>query len=212
MLRPATTLPVLLPALALAAGASLVRADDDYVLREYTLPLAGIEEVQIHASVGSLEIVPYDGSEVRVLLEIESAEHGWFKRQRDVSDVELDSDVRGKRLVLRQTEEGTNTEWTVQLPVVARTTIEMGVGDIDAELGATELDLELGVGDVDLVMPAHSTGDIDISVGVGDARLRGASAMEREQAFVSQDVNGHGDGTLEVQIEVGVGDVTLALE
>lgn len=213
--RTAFKLRALLPCVALAAlaaGAAFAAGDEDFVVREYTFPLNDIEEIQFHASVGTMKIMPIDANEVRIILEIESQEHGWFKRRRDVSDVELESDVRGKRLVLRQTEEGTNTEWTVQMPAVARTTIEMGVGEIDAELGATELEVELGVGDVEISLPERSTGDIDIAVGVGDARLRGAKDVDHEHAFVSQDISGRGAGTLDARIEVGVGDVSLTLE
>lgn len=211
--KPACHLHALLAAIVLASGAAFAANDDtDYVLREYTLPLTDIDEIEIHAGAGTLEILPLDANEVRILLEIESEEHGWMKRRRDVSDVELESDVRGRRLVLRQTEKGTNTEWTVRMPAVARTTIEMGVGEIDAQLGATELELHLGVGDVNVMLPADSTGEIDIEVGVGDARVRGAHDVDHHQAFVSQDVRARGDGELDARIELGVGDVTLELE
>ncbi|HEY0963903.1 MAG TPA: hypothetical protein VGE69_16255 [Pseudomonadales bacterium] len=212
--KPAFHLHALLAAIVLASGAAFAAGDDDrdYVLREYTIPLADIDEIEFHAGAGSLEILPLDTNEVQILLEIESEEHGWLKRRRDVSDIELESDVRGGRLVLRQTEEGTNTEWTVRMPAVARTTIEMGVGDIDAAFGATELDLHLGVGDIDVTLPAHSTGDIDIDVGVGDAHVRGAHDIDHDHAFVSQDLRARGDGTLDARIELGVGDVALELE
>jgi hypothetical protein len=205
-------LRALLPIIALAAGSAFAADDEDFVVREYTFPLSDIEEIEFHASVGKMEILPIEGDEVRVILEIESNDDGWFDRKVDVSDMELDSDVRGKRLVLRQTEEGTNTEWTVQMPAVARTTIEMGVGEIEAELGATELKVDLGVGDVDISLPESSTGDIDISVGVGDARLRGADDVDSEHAFVSQEISGRGAGALEARIDVGVGEVNLTLE
>ncbi len=204
---------VLLPFIALAATAPVFAADDDdFVVREYSFPLTDIEEVELHGSVGSMRIVPIEGNEIRLVLEIEGNDEGWMRGDRDVSDVELDSTVRGKRLVLRQTEEDTNTEWTVELPAVARTTINFGVGDIDAELGATELDVDMGVGDVEISLPEASTGEVDIAVGVGDAHLRGAEDVDHESSFVSQDIEGHGAGTLDAKIDVGVGDVTVELE
>ena len=38
------------------------------------------------------------------------------------------------------------------------------------------------------------------------------SDLEQEHAFVSQDLQGRGDGNLDARIELGVGDVTLELE
>jgi hypothetical protein len=208
-----TLLPFIVVTLAGSAVAAGDDEDEDFVLREYSFELTGIEEVEFHAGVGKIDIVPSDGNEIRLMLEIESQEHdGWFGRRRDVSDVELESDVRGGRLVLRQTEEGTTTDWTVQMPDVARTSIEMGVGEIEAEFGATELDIDMGVGDVDVTLPESSTGEIDISVGVGEATLRGATDVDQERAFVSQEVQGRGEGDLDARIEVGVGDVRLELD
>jgi DUF4097 and DUF4098 domain-containing protein YvlB len=213
--KPEFNLRILVPCIALAlSGVALAAGDDDdedYVVREYTFELTDIEEIEIHASVGQIDIVPIEGNEIHLVLEIEASEHGWFDRKRDVSDVELESDVRGKRLVLRQTEDDTNTEWTVQMHAVARTSIEMGVGEIDAEFGATELDIDMGVGDVDVSLPESSTGDIDLAAGVGDVTLRGAQDVDDERAFVSQDVHGRGEGDMDARIDVGVGDVRLEL-
>jgi hypothetical protein len=209
---PGFKLRALLSCIALAATAAYAANDEDFVVREYTFALTDIEEIEFHASVGEFDIVPIEGNEIRLVLEIENEDHGWLDRDVDVSEVELESDIRGKRLRLEQTEEGTSTIWTVQMPAVARTSIEMGVGDIDAEFGATELDIDLGVGEVDVSLPENTTGDIDIAVGVGDVNLRGAEDVDHEHAFVSQDVNGRGAGALDARIDVGVGDVTLTLE
>ena len=65
---------------------------------------------------------------------------------------------------------------------------------------------------MDLSWPESSTGDVDIAVGVGDARLRGAEDVDHKGAFVSQDISGRGAGALDARIDVGVGEVSLALE
>lgn len=203
----------LLPCIALALSGGALAADgEDHVVREYSFPLTDIEEIEIHASVGQMRIMPSEGNEIRLVLEIESNDNGWFDRSRDVSDVELESDVRGKRLVLRQTEDETTTEWTVQMPAVARTSIEMGVGEIDAQFGPTELDIDMGVGDVEVSLPESSTGEIDLATGVGEVKLRGAHDVENDRAFVSHDVHGSGDGDMDARIDVGVGEVRLELD
>jgi hypothetical protein len=108
-------------------------------------------------------------------------------------------------------EDDTNSEWTVQLPVVAITYIDFGVGEIGGLFGATKLSVELGVGEVDVELPAASAGDIEISVGVGDADLRGATDEDKDSAFVSQDIHGRGNGDKEINLEVGVGDAIVTL-
>jgi hypothetical protein len=184
---------------------------DDQVVREYSFDVADISEVEFQGSVGSMEFIQTTGTELKIVLVIEANDEGWFGSKRDVDDVELESRVRGDRLILEMEEEDTNTEWTVELPAVAVTNVHMGVGEIDGVFGATELDLELGVGEVDIELPAASSGDIEISVGVGDASLRGATDEEHKGAFISQDINGKGDGDNEINVEVGVGDASVTL-
>lgn len=194
------SLPIALPALA-----------DDEVVREYSYDLSGIEAIEIKASVGSLRIVQSTASEIRLVLEIEGNDRGWFAGNKDVSNVELISEVRDGGLILEQTEDDTNTEWTIQLPVVARTSIEMGVGEISAELGATALSVEMGVGDIDITAPESAVGRIDLSVDVGDASLRGANSQQADRKFISQDVTGNGGGMHDMRVELRVGDINVTL-
>jgi hypothetical protein len=212
--KPARNLHALLAAIVLASGAAFATDKDNshYVLREYTIPLDDIDEIELHASVGSVEILPHDANEVRLVLEIEGQRSGWLRRRHDVSNIELEHDVRGHRLVLRQTEEDTKTEWTVRMPAVARTTLNLGVGEIDADLGATKLLVKLGVGDADVTLPAASTGEVDIDVGVGNANLRGANSVDGKRAIVSETVRGHGNGALDARVKVGVGDASVWLK
>lgn len=201
-------------ALGVACLAALpALADEDRVSREYRFDVSDIEEIEIRASVGSVDIVPTDGDEIELFLQIEGQKNGWFFKngRKDVSEVELESDVRGGRLVLEQTEDDTQTEWTIRMPQVARTRITLGVGEVKAELMATELVLEVGVGNIDVDFPEDEAGDIDADAGVGDVGIHGAHEVEESSAFVSQSVRARGNGNHDIRIEVGVGDVDLRL-
>lgn len=203
------------PAVQLLCLGSLLTAmsaaAEERVTRDYSFDLSGIREIEFHASVGSLRILPADGEKVELVLAIEGKDGGWFRGTRDVSDVELLSEVRGDRLILEQTEEHTNTEWTVRLPAVALTTIDMGVGEIVAEFNATELSIELGVGDVEVSAPLASAGRVDLEVGVGEATLKGGRRVETQRRMVSQQVHGEGEGALDIDIDNGVGNIDLEL-
>jgi hypothetical protein len=201
--------------LCLASVVSLFGANRSYAdnkeVKEYSFDLADFNEVEFHGSVGSMEFVETTGTELKIVLVIEGDERGLFRDDKDVEDVELESRVRNDRLVLEMEEDDTNTEWTVQLPVVAITYIDFGVGEIDGVFGATKLSVELGVGEVGVELPAASAGEIEISVGVGDADLRGTADEDKDSAFVSQDIYGRGDGDKEINLEVGVGDAIVTL-
>lgn len=184
---------------------------DSKVVREYSFDVTKIHELEIHASVGSIDIIPGSGTELKLVLEIEGDQHGWFKRDKDVSEVELSSRMRGDRLILDQSENNTNTQWTIELPAIARTDIHMGVGSIKAGFAATQLQIELGVGEIDIDYPKAAAGYIELSVGVGEATLRGTEDVTTTKAFVSHAVNGYGDGAQDIDIHLGVGDVDVRL-
>jgi hypothetical protein len=201
--------PLLLATLCLAI--TQAQASDDEVFRQYQFDTDGISEIEFQGNVGEMHFEASPDQQVHVELEIEAQDDGWFRRDKDLSAVELRSDVRGERLVLIQDEDDTKTTWRVQLPVVARTKVDLGVGEIDGIFGATELRVDLGVGDVDVEAPLDSTGEVDLSVGVGDARLRGGRITDTDRSFVAQDVSGEGEGDKELRVKTGVGDIEVSL-
>ena len=202
-----------LPRLLLAAGLALplTAQAEDLVVREHSFDVSGVRELIIEGSVGSMRIRPVDGGELRLVLEIEGQNRGWFRRRKDVSGVELESRRQGDRLVLIQDENDTNTEWTVEVPALPYLDLNLGVGEIDAEVGASEVTAHVGVGEIRIEAPLASAGSVHISTGVGDAQLRGAEEVDDHRAFVSKDVRGFGQGELRIDVKVGVGDARVSL-
>ena len=184
---------------------------DDRVVRNHTIALDGAVELEISNNVGRIDLVQGDGDEVRVILDIEGQKSGFFRRQVDVDDMDLQIRKRGDTLFLKFDEKNASAEWTVEMPVMKRTIIEMGVGEVRLEVGDTDLDVDLGVGDVEIVAPEDSVGRISISVGVGDASVRGAEILDRQSAFISQSVRAQGKGNKDINVDLGVGDANLRL-
>lgn len=205
-MNPQTTIALLLLVTALPLQPALA---EDSVVREHTFDLADIEAVEFQGNVGSIRILPATGTQLEIVLEIDAQDRGWFRRDVDVSTVDLQSRTSGSRLVLEQVEDHTNTTWTIRLPVVAYTRIDLGVGEIEAELGSTELDIDLGVGEVDVALPAAGIGGVALSAGVGEVNLRGIESNSNERRMVSHDLRAEGEGSADVRIEVGVGEIEL---
>lgn len=197
--------------LAVALGCASAAHAADSVIKNYSFPLDDINEISIHGSVGSMHFIQTDKPEITVVLEISRQEEHWFDDDIDLDAVELVSRVRNGRLTLEQTEEETNTEWTIEMPASAVTRVELGVGEIEGEFGATELSVDLGVGEVDIEIPENAVGDIDLSTGVGEANLSGATRERENRAFVSHDVSGEGEGAMDLDVNVGVGEIDVQL-
>lgn len=204
--------------LLMSAGVTLMmvlvttaRAENE-VTRKHTFDLEGIEEVEFSNSVGRIEIVPVDGSEMRITLDIEAKERGFFRRSVDVDDMDLEVRERRDSLYLSFDEEHVSAEWVVEMPNVDYTSVSMGVGEVRLELVNTELSVELGVGDVNIEAPARNVGRISLSVGVGDASVRGADIINSESAFISKRIRAEGQGGKAIDVDLGVGDVSVRLD
>lgn len=185
---------------------------DDRVTRTHTFDLSDVMEVEFTNSVGSLEIVPSSGTEMRIVLDIESERGGFFRRPVDVDNMDLEARERGDTLFLSFEEKNVSARWVVEMPRVEHTVIHMGVGELRLEVGATDLDVEMGVGDVTVEAPAASVGRVNLNVGVGDISFRGGDVMNRDAAFISQRIRAQGDGTHPLEIDLGVGDLKVRLD
>jgi hypothetical protein len=202
------TRSLLASAMLLASG---IASADTRVIREHQFRLDDIDTLEIHASVGSIDIVPANGDVLEVVLRMEGKHEGWFSGTRDVEEVDLEQRQRNGKLRLEQTAEDTETHWQVRLPQLANTSVHLGVGEIRAELPATQLEIQLGVGEVDVEYPRTAAGDMQLKVGVGDASIHGGANVDARRAFVSQDISASGRGERDIDINVGVGSAALQL-
>ncbi len=182
----------------------------DRVLRVHTFELDDIDEIEINNSVGSIDLRLVEGNEIRVEVDIE-AQDRFFRRSADVDDIEVGVRMRGDKLTLTIDDDDIKADWYIELPVVSNIDIDMGVGEIDVEIGASELDIDLGVGEIDVIAPLASTGEVELSAGVGDTTILGISSAYNTRAVVSSESEGRGEGDLSIEVEVGVGDITVEL-
>lgn len=181
------------------------------VTRIHSFDLADIKEIEINNSVGSIDLRLVEGDELRIEIDIESDDDRFFRRNKDVDDVDLEYRIRGEKLILTIDEEDIKADWYIELPAVSEIDIDMGVGEIAVEIGASILNIDLGVGEIEVLAPLASAGEINVSAGVGEANIRGVDSVEHSRSFVSAESEGRGEGELSIDAEVGVGEVTVTL-
>jgi hypothetical protein len=201
-------------ALAIASLGTSAVASDDEVVRQYQYSLDDINEISIHGGIGTMEIVHTNGTELRVELELEGSRRYFVFDKRDVSEIEVEDRVRGDRLSLKLNEDDIDhvkVHWRIELPSVARTHINLGVGQITAEFEDTELELELGVGAGDISVARSFVGRVESSAGVGSAELYGATDVVSKRAMVSEETYGYGAGHQHMELSVGVGEMKVHL-
>ncbi len=90
--------------------------------------------------------------------------------------------------------------------------IESGTGDVDIDAkrsswtGTNEIEIESGTGDVTLYLPRGVGLRVEVESGIGDIDVRG---LDRDGDEYVNALASSSDDVIEVEIEVGTGDVTV---
>ena len=193
----------------LAASISLACADE---VRHYEFPANNLQELSIEASVGEIIIESSSDDTVTVELTIKpNTRMGWFRRDPDLSTMEIDHRVRNEELILRFDEKDVTTSWLIKMPAMAHTQIDLGVGAIEIFDISSEINIDVGVGSVDIEAPGSETGYVDLTAGVGDTYISARNKTDSRRALVSSESTAQGDGNKDIRVDVGVGDVNVIL-
>jgi DUF4097 and DUF4098 domain-containing protein YvlB len=200
------------PACVDIVGADIGR----YVEREEKhFAVAGRPEVSVRTFDGSIEIRPWDQSDVRVVIE---------KRGRDKSDVasiEVHAEQSGNKVEVTVTDAPTHGIFThfrgrsakliVSVPASSDVLARSGDGSIDLEGVTGRMQLQSGDGSIHA---RQVSGDVDVHTGDGSLTLSGKLASVRARSGDGS-VTIHADSgsapTADWDITTGDGSVTLAI-
>lgn len=177
----------------------------------HTFDLGGIENVVINNAVGEIKLRTIEGTEAQVTVEFEVKGRGFFRRKPDASEQDIEIWQRGDTLSLGYKENNVNAVWTIRLPAVPSIELQQGVGAVDAVIGASNFIADLGVGDIKVTAPRDSAGHVEVSSGVGAARISGTDAVDSRRRVVSESAEAKLAGDAKIEATVGVGDVEVKL-
>jgi hypothetical protein len=194
--------------IAASISTNLYAADEKRITE--TLTMNQGQNLEIDFPVGSIEIITVDGNELSIEIEIEGKDEGWFSKNRDVSNIELNKRVRDNRISLEIDEDNLNQEWVIKVPKSAAIDIEVGVGSIEIQKLENSVDADVGVGSIRIDTVLDDYKRIDLSTGVGDTSIKGFSGdLESSRNIVSSETRYSGNGEYSIEAEVGVGDIKV---
>jgi hypothetical protein len=214
MNRPLPVLIILCTVFFSALAGSSAWAANNEVTRTLNVDLGNVDALVIDGGVGTIDIVPVAGTTLRIEVAIEGNRTGLLQRKRDVTDIELAQHLDNGELKIELTEDDFDdleVHWTIEMPAVATTSLNLAVGQLIARVGATELDVNVGVGQASVTAARIDTGHIEASAGVGSATVHGANRSDSQRAFVSENVDGFGEGEFNIEVYVGVGEASVFL-
>ena len=176
-----------------------------------TIDASLLASVEIQAGAAEMDIEFYDGDAIELEIELE-AERRWFSfRRGSVDDIDLVERTNREDIYLSIKDQKVQQRWRMKIPAKLALAMDVGVGDIELDDFSNSLEMDVGVGSVRVDIDDTDYAVIRVSVGVGDASIEGfgRDRVDNERSFVSADSYYHGDGVLEIDIEVGVGEVVV---
>lgn len=229
---------MLLSSLALAGLAQA--ADDTERRFNATHDAADIQTVELEANVGQVRMETTDEDKVIVEVTVTpDDDDDWFGHSERVLErirkAELKHELRGSTLVLsldyprnRNGDDDIEEEWLIRMPARMAADVNLNVGELEirglaggvsAEVNVGELDInvergdvsaEVNVGELSIVSRTDSPGEFDLSVNVGDARLRiNGESIEPERGWIGGSLEHDAGGEDDISAETNVGDVRV---
>lgn len=209
----ATLLLLSLVAFAPPAGASSREISEK-------IELGGAETLRFELPVGDLRVEAVAGREVSVDLVVRCRWQGTDCAQA-LEAVKLERRASKRWLVLRLDDRPSwgrlkvEIEGRLSVPRDALLEVKMGVGKVEVRGVGRDLRVDLGVGEVTVRAAKKDFGPVSLDVGVGEAELFGPGERVggRRSLLVGSEVYwDQGDGASRLEVEVGVGEVSVWLE
>ena len=205
-------LPVFALVASLAAVGSIAAAADNVNTVKHVYSAAGVSRLSVDNRVGEVRIRPGTGDSYEVIVNLEGNRHGLMRKLKSVDGLDITAKTSNGRLHLKFNEDDVEADWTILLPkaLPEELDVDLGVGEVDVVAPSAAISIDLGVGDVDVTTAKASAGDITLTVGVGEASVRGTPNAVKASG-VASNVSTKGDGARDVTVTVGVGDASVVL-
>ena len=176
--------------------------------------------VRIDIPVAELRVEATERSDIGIELTVRCRWH-LTDCEDALDDLEITSRSSTRRLTLELT--GFRRWWsslvavegTVEVPRSSALEIKMGVADLEIRGIERDLKVDIGVGEIDLRLPEATLGEAFIDVGIGKVQFFGGGQRQDDHRsfLVGNELHwSDGIGEAELDIEVGVGEVTVRLE
>lgn len=182
-----------------------------------TYSTSGVESIRINFGAGALDVEAAETDEIEVTM-LARCSPGKRCEERARS-LRLVSEREGNTLVFRLDGQKKTVPrmpkvtLRFRVPAESGVQVHMGAGAVDVAGMEGNVDVTLGAGDVEIRKAASSVRSVDVHVGVGDARLHAGARHVEGRGFVSKRLKwSEGTGVGRVDVDLGAGDVTVALD
>jgi len=176
------------------------------------IDVKGAQTLFLDAHVGTVKFTPSDDDQIHVYVKVsEKGEWGIFKSSPQDAKLVVKRD--GLKVTIMLNDDDYGEEWEVKMPQMASLNVDLGVGEMRIKRINSNLTLDVGVGEAIVIGDASNYGSAKGQASVGAAAVRSESGTKNtERAMVSEEVTWTGSGEYAIDVEVGVGDVSIKLD
>lgn len=208
-----------LPVLLIAALATPALADRTVRTLDAVEPAAGIQKVHLEYSVGELTVEPSTDDRIRFTVKVRCKD-GSRKCEERAEELEIEARRVGSTLKLEipKTNNWSNNSKTtfrglLQMPADIALKLEMGVGELTLSGLKDDVDVNLGVGEARLRLSENHVRQVAVSSGVGDASLRVGKRHMEGSGWLGHSVRwDDGPGRARIDVDLGVGETEVVLD
>ena len=186
------------------------------------IPVDFGQAVWVDFSIGELEISAAETDQVRTELRVRCRNLSPERCDSYSRRLQLVAETRGDRVAVRL--EGLSARKARKLEVDGRIVVprwaplevRMGIGDLEIDTsGEKDLTVAMRIGDLKIRVPRQRFSSVDLSVGIGDAGIRGGGVdveAKRRKLLGARARWASGDGEAHIAAHLGIGDVGVVLE
>jgi hypothetical protein len=194
-------------AIAALVVAGTANASDVYSYSStFDLGELGISKLALEIPVGELDLTRGSSNAMEIRVEISGDD---CRGDKEPEPTVL-AKSRGDRLFIEVDGEDCTADLDIVLPESTELDVEMGVGSIDV-VTSRNTRIEAGVGEVIVRVNSAEFNRMSGEVGVGEVSIRvdEGGNVESERFFITESVVWRGDGEHELDVDLGVGDVSI---
>lgn len=208
---------MVLAALCSLGLATAVRAAE-YPVDQLSFPVPRDRAVRIEFPVGEFRVETTTGDKIEI--ELRAKCRGSSSRCEDrMRNLRVESDDFGGklRLEVKGYPKGPNSGFSLigvlRVPRDHSLEVQMGVGELVIEGVEGDLDVSLGVGEARIRTQEGVVRDVDVATGIGDADVRAHTGHVHRRGFIGSTASwDDGRGRASVSLHVGVGEADVRLE
>lgn len=180
------------------------------------------QAVLVTFSVGELEISAADVGQVSTRLRVRCRRLSIERCESYRNDLQLVAETTGEQVSIRlaglslRRMRKLEVEGRIVVPRWAPLEVRMGIGDLNIDIsGEADLDVGMRIGDLKIHVPEKQVSSVNLSVGIGDAGIRGEDVdvpTVRHKLLGARAQWDAGDGEAHITAHLRIGDVGVALD